>query len=104
MDKQSIHPLKWWNVNSKRFLSLAKKAKHMLSMPGMFASSERAFSTAGLVVNTFQAFLSADNVDALVFLNKNTPYSHQANLPARTLQFASFPDCDEEEPAFPHLP
>ena len=50
----------------------------MLSMPSTSASSERVFSTAGRVVTSLRASLSPENVDALIFLHRNTSYQWQS--------------------------
>ena len=46
-------------------------AKEVLCVPSTSTPSERTFSAAGLIVN--EPALHGDNVDAIVFLNKNMP-------------------------------
>ena len=64
-------PLQWWKLNEFRFKTLAKVARSILCVPATSTASERPFSTTGLTVTNLQSFLKPDNVDALVFLNKN---------------------------------
>ena len=66
-------PLEWWKLNKFRFPHLAAVAKsvHVLAIPATSTSSERLFSTAGLTVTKLRNCLKPDNVNALVFLNKN---------------------------------
>ena len=40
-------------------------------MPATSVASERAFSTAGYVVNKYRTKLTTRNVNRLLFLNKN---------------------------------
>jgi len=63
--------LEWWKQNNFRFPVLAKVARLILCIPATSTSSERLLSTAGLTVTKLR---SCENVDALVFLNKNFEY------------------------------
>ena len=78
IDKSKIDPLQWWKENEKRYPALAQEARRVLSMPSTSASSERVFSTVGRVVTFLRASLSPENVDALVFLHRNTSYQWQS--------------------------
>ena len=64
-------PLEWWKLNEFRFPNLAVVAKSVLAIPATSTSSVRLFSTAGLTVTKLRNCLKPDNVNALVFLNKN---------------------------------
>ena len=68
---RNSNPLDWWKQNEFRFKRLAKLAKEILGIPATSTASERLFSTAGLTVTKLRNSLKPDNVDALVFLNKN---------------------------------
>ncbi|MGH0125645.1 UNVERIFIED_CONTAM: hypothetical protein FKN15_028197 [Acipenser sinensis] len=67
----SEDPLIWWKNNQTRFPSLAALAKSMLSIPATSVLSERVFSKAGMLVNKLRSSLKPENVDAIIFLNKN---------------------------------
>ncbi|MGH0161485.1 UNVERIFIED_CONTAM: hypothetical protein FKN15_041041 [Acipenser sinensis] len=67
----SEEPLIWWENNQTRFPSLAALAKSMLSIPATSIPSERVFSKAGMLVNKLCSSLKPENVDAVIFLNKN---------------------------------
>lgn len=67
----SSSPLEWWKVNENRYAALAPVARQFLAVPATSTPSERIFSSSGLVVEKLRAALSAENVDALVFLHKN---------------------------------
>ena len=78
IDKSKIDPLQWWKENEKRYPALVQEARRVLSMRSTSASSERVFSTADRVVTSLRASLSPENVDALVFLHRNTSYQWQS--------------------------
>ena len=71
---RNSNPLEWWKQNSFRFPVLTKVARLILCIPATSTSSERLFSTAGLTVTKLRSCLKPENVDALVFLNKNFEY------------------------------
>ena len=64
-------PLAWWKSYETQFPILAKLARKYLCIPATSVPSERAFSTAGLVVNSKRACLLPENVNMLVFLAQN---------------------------------
>lgn len=66
-------PLKYWLANKKRFPALSHLARKYLSAPPSSVDSERIFSTAGNVCVDNRSRLSSDNLEKLVFLNKNLP-------------------------------
>ena len=61
-------------LNEFRFTMLANVAKSILYIPATSTSSEQLFSTAGLTVAKLRNCLKPQNVDVLVFLNKNFDY------------------------------
>ena len=67
------HPLQWWERHESRFPTLARLAKCFLCVPATSVPAERIFSTAGLIVNQQRSCLKPENVDMLIFLNKNLP-------------------------------
>ena len=64
-------PFVWWQENEAKYPRVAKVAKRHLCVPGTSVPSERVFSTAGDIVSACRNRLSEDNVDKLVFLQKN---------------------------------
>lgn len=74
-DDKALHinadPLVWWCDNSARFPHLARLARVHMCIAATSVPSERVFSAAGNLVNAKRACLSSDNVDKLIFLNKN---------------------------------
>ena len=63
--------LEWWSVNHSRFPFLSQLTREVLCVPATSVPSERVFSAAGHIVNKLRASLSAENVDALIFLQQN---------------------------------
>lgn len=65
--------LEWWKTNAERLPTLSRVVRQLLCIPATSVPSERIFSTSGNVVTKKRASLRPDNVDMLVFLNKNLP-------------------------------
>ena len=63
--------IEWWRQKEFVFPILSKLARKYLCVPASSVPSERIFSTTGNIVNKKRACLSSENVDMLVFLNKN---------------------------------
>ena len=70
-DDEIDHALEWWRLNSHRFPNISQFARHMLCIQATSVPSERLFSAAGNLVTSKRASLHPDNVDKLLFLNKN---------------------------------
>ncbi|XP_076059421.1 E3 SUMO-protein ligase ZBED1-like [Oratosquilla oratoria] len=64
-------PLRWWKNHSQSFPLLQEKAKHYLCIPATSVPSERVFSRAGELISDRRNCLSDENVNMLLFLNKN---------------------------------
>ncbi|XP_052472292.1 zinc finger BED domain-containing protein 4-like [Carassius gibelio] len=64
-------PLKWWKENAQAYPLLSSLSKAYLTVPATSVPSERVFSTAGDIVNAQRSQLLPENVDMLVFLQKN---------------------------------
>ena len=62
-------PLKWWKLNETMLPLLSKVARRILNIPATSASSERTFSTAGLVISQKRQRLSPETASAIVHLN-----------------------------------
>ena len=69
----NLNPLEWWRKSEERFPTLADLAKKLLCIPATSVESERIFSVAGNIVTRKRSCLKPENVDMLVFLNKNLP-------------------------------
>jgi hypothetical protein len=67
------NPLFWWQKNSALYPHLSVYAKQRLAVSGTSVPSERVFSKAGELINAKRACLSSENVDRIIFLNKNMP-------------------------------
>ena len=67
----STDPLNWWHTHGSRFALLSQVARQLLCVPATSVPSERVFSAAGHIVSKLRAALSADNIDALIFLQQN---------------------------------
>ena len=72
---ESLHidgnPFQWWKLHQHKFPCVSKHAKRYLCVPGTSVASERVFSTAGDIVSATRSCLSPENVDMLIFLQKN---------------------------------
>ena len=64
-------PLAWWKMNSLVYPTLSILAADFLATPATSVPSERVFSVAGYTVNRQRSSLASENVDKLIFLNKN---------------------------------
>ena len=64
-------PLVWWKDQRLVFPSLSILAAKFLATPATSVPSERVFSLAGYRVNKQRSSLAPENVDKLIFLNKN---------------------------------
>jgi len=65
------NPLEWWKINEDKYPKVAALARKILKIPATSVSSERIFSSAGLLINKLRNRLSSDLVDNIIFLNKN---------------------------------
>ena len=70
--KSSENCLEWWSKNNHTYPNLAKLAKQYLCVPATSVPAEQVFSVAGEIVNIKRASLKSENVDLLIFLNKNS--------------------------------
>ena len=70
-DSSTDQVLSWWKQNCGVFPNVAKLAQQYLCVPASSVPSERVFSLCGCIVNKKWASLAPENVDILVFLNKN---------------------------------
>ena len=67
-----VDALVWWKQKESMFPLLSQLARKFLCVPASSVPSERIFSTAGHIVNKKRACLSAENVNMLISLNKNS--------------------------------
>lgn len=65
---RDTHPLDWWKENNSTFPVLSRVARVLLSIPASSATSERAFSAAGYIINKRRVRLHHENVDKLLFI------------------------------------
>ncbi|WOL05039.1 zinc finger BED domain-containing protein RICESLEEPER 1-like [Canna indica] len=54
-DKGDFDLLKWWKLNSERFLVLSSMSRDILAIPVSIVASESAFSTSGRVLDPFRS-------------------------------------------------
>lgn len=64
-------PLAWWKCNELKYPCIAKMAQRYLAVPGTSLASERVFSIAGHIVTASRSRLLVENVNKLIFLQKN---------------------------------
>ena len=69
-------PLLWWKQHESAFPEVAKLARRILAIPASSAESERSFSVTGILTERRRASLGSDLVDAMMFLNQNSPVLH----------------------------
>ena len=78
------NPFVWWHGNVSHFPHLALVAWHHLGIPATSKPSERVFFVAGMVVDKHSCALSADMINALVFMLKNSSLLNLMNeVPVR---------------------
>lgn len=65
----SVH--EWWSTNKALYPHLAKLAKRVLVVQATSVSAERVFSLAGDLISDKRSRLCSENVDQVIFLNKN---------------------------------
>ena len=63
--------LGWWKEKECLYPKLSIVAKKYLAIPSSSVPSERIFSLAGSIVSKKRSQLSPDNVNKMIFLNKN---------------------------------
>ena len=66
--------LEWWKLNEARFPNIAKLVKAVICIPATSTPSERLFSAAGHIVSKKRTCLNPENVDVILFLNKNLKF------------------------------
>ena len=66
-----MNTLAWWKFHEPEFPILAGIAREYYCVPATSASSERAFSQAGLVVGPKRTKLNIQTIEKLCFVNQN---------------------------------
>ena len=77
-------PLIWWKLNHRSFPLLARVARRVLAIPATSASSERAFSEAGLLISKRRTCLRSELVGQMTKLRgwyKLMKTNNKATLP-----------------------
>ena len=67
----NINVLDWWKQNKSEYPLLASLARGVYCHPASSASSERAFSQAGLTLTTKRQRMSTSTLEKLCFVNQN---------------------------------
>ena len=70
---RKVNIFEWWKINEPRYPNIAKLAKSMLCVPATSTAAEQVFSAAGITVSKRRSCLKPENVDKILFLNKNLP-------------------------------
>lgn len=70
---RSTNIFEWWKINEPRYPNIARLARSMLCIPATSTAAERIFSSAGITVSKRRSCLKPENVDKILFLNKNLP-------------------------------
>ena len=65
--------LEWWRRHHERFPRVAKLTKKLMCVPATSVPAERVFSTSGSIITKLRSSLKPENVNMLVFLDKNLP-------------------------------
>ena len=73
VEGSDTNPLVWWKTNQGRYPHLSKLAKQLLCIPATSVPSERVFSVSGTITSAKRNCIKPENVDMLIFLNKNLP-------------------------------
>lgn len=94
-----VDPLVWWKGNEPSYPHLAKLAKRYLAVPATSTKSERTYSAAGIVAGKRRAALTSENVDRLIFLNKNTDFG----MPVTMEEAPEVATAGEQYPQLPQL-
>lgn len=70
---RSIDPLKWWWAKKKdgMFIQLIPIVRKFLCIPATSVPSEQLFSKAGELIREKRNAISPENVNMILFLNKN---------------------------------
>jgi hypothetical protein len=66
-DKDDFDILKWWKINSERFLILSQMAQDILAIPISIVALEFAFSTRGRILVAFRSSLTLKIAEALIY-------------------------------------
>ena len=69
--EKSSQMLAWWNENRKNYPSLNNLSLKYLCIPTTPASSERSFSSSGLIVTALRSRLTGSHVGALNLFHCN---------------------------------
>lgn len=67
----SESPLVWWRLNAHKYPLLSVAARQALVVQATSVSSERIFSVAGDLVSAKRSCLEAENINSIIFVNKN---------------------------------
>jgi len=69
--KSTVSILHWWKATEAHLPKLAKVARRILAIPASSASSERAFSVAGVTVSQCRTALDPETVNNILFIYSN---------------------------------
>ncbi len=92
-------PLAWWKAKEEYYPRLAEVAKGILCIPVSSTSAERVFSYCGIIASHQRAAIKPENVDALVFLNRNTSTLFNMEQLSTDSQSTVFVDSEPKESA-----
>ncbi|XP_069134524.1 E3 SUMO-protein ligase ZBED1-like [Argopecten irradians] len=74
VNQNELSILDWWRENSHFYPRVACIARKYLSVPASSVPSERIFSLCGSIISKKRSRMNPDNLDMLVFLNRNMKY------------------------------
>jgi len=67
----------WWEKHESMFLTFGFLAYQILSIVGSQIETKRIFSLTWIFINIKTCIFQLDNLDTLIFLNKNWPNDHR---------------------------
>ncbi|CAM9232188.1 unnamed protein product, partial [Sphacelaria rigidula] len=62
------NPLKWWALNARKYLRIARVARNAVAVPASLGPSERVFSHSGLIMTQRRNRTKQERLEISMFL------------------------------------